>query len=470
VSQVASILAAELERASTSRPPGRKSALDWLASGTSRAETAFLDALSDNALGALGWLFEFWALPHQCPPEGDWRTWVVLGGRGAGKTRAGTEWVRAQVEGAGPEDEGVARRVALIGETYDQAVAVMVKGDSGLLACSPPDRKPRWMSSERRLVWPNGAEARVYSAHDPEALRGPQFDCAWADEFGCPAIDKGTNEPNTFLDPKSTESRMPRFSTGRRDDVIQAQYLRAVLDYWSDPGLNPISDVYGGPMIDVERAHAWAWDARPWPAFPNDIERWSDGANWQKGHWLTGRLDAAPLDLVVAEICERAGLRDYDVSRLHGLVRGYVTAQTDTARAALQPLMIAHGFGAVEKEGRLEFAPLPRKPQAAVSVALTALDEGGGGGISHARAAESETLGRLRIGYTDGEANYDDRVAETVLPGDPSDLVTDIGLPLALIPSEALGSPSVALPRPGWRATASVSAFRPPPFVCPPAT
>jgi len=258
-------------------------------------------------------------------------------------------------------------------------------------------------------------------------------------EFGCPAIDKGANEPNTFLDPKSAESRVPWFSTSRRDDVIQAQYLRAVLDYWSDPGLNPVSDVFGGPMVDVARAHAWAWDARPWPAFPNDIERWSDGANWQKGHWLTGRLDAAPLDLVVAEICERAGLRHYDVSRLHGLVRGYVVAQTDTARAALQPLMIAHGFGAVEKDGCLEFAPLPRKPQAEISDALTALDEGGSGGISHARAAEAETLGRLRIGYTDGEASYDDRVAETVLPGEQSDLVTDIGLPMALIPSEALG-------------------------------
>ncbi len=134
-------------------------------------------------MAALPWVFEFWALPHQWPPAGDWRTWVVLGGRGAGKTRAGAEWVRAQVEGAGPHDPGVARRVALVGETYDQALAVMVKGESGLLACSPPDRRPRWVSSERRLVWPNGAEARVYSAHDPEALRGPQFDLAWADEL-----------------------------------------------------------------------------------------------------------------------------------------------------------------------------------------------------------------------------------------------------------------------------------------------
>lgn len=154
-----------------------------LASATPEQEKAFLDALSENALAALAWVFEFWALPHQWPPGGDWRTWVVLGGRGAGKTRAGAEWVRAQVEGAGPHDPGAARRVALVGETYDQALAVMVKGESGILACSPPDRRPRWVSGERRLVWPNGAEARVYSAHDPEALRGPQFDLAWADEL-----------------------------------------------------------------------------------------------------------------------------------------------------------------------------------------------------------------------------------------------------------------------------------------------
>ncbi|MDG4649796.1 terminase family protein [Roseibacterium sp. SDUM158017] len=156
---------------------------DWLASATPEEEGAFLDGLSANATAALAWLFEFWALPHQWPPEGDWHTWVVLGGRGAGKTRAGAEWVRAHVEGAGPEAPGRARRVALVAETYDQALAVMVKGESGLLACSPPDRRPRWVAGERLLVWPNGAEARVFSAHDPEALRGPQFDLAWADEL-----------------------------------------------------------------------------------------------------------------------------------------------------------------------------------------------------------------------------------------------------------------------------------------------
>ncbi|ATX65480.1 DNA-packaging protein [Roseinatronobacter bogoriensis] len=145
--------------------------------------TQFLDSLSDATLAALPWLFEFWAAPHQLPPEGDWRSWVCLGGRGAGKTRAGAEWVRAQVEGARPNDAGRARRVALVAETYDQARDVMVFGDSGILACSPPDRLPQWEATKRRLVWPNGAIAQCFSASDPEALRGPQFDAAWCDEL-----------------------------------------------------------------------------------------------------------------------------------------------------------------------------------------------------------------------------------------------------------------------------------------------
>ncbi|EGJ20926.1 hypothetical protein RSWS8N_02570 [Cereibacter sphaeroides WS8N] len=143
----------------------------------------FLGQLSANALLALPWMFEFWALPHQLPPEGSWKSWVVMGGRGAGKTRAGAEWVRAEVEGARPGDPGRSRHVALVAETIDQAREVMVFGESGILACSPPDRRPEWEAGRKRLVWPNGAVAQIFSAHDPESLRGPQFDAAWADEL-----------------------------------------------------------------------------------------------------------------------------------------------------------------------------------------------------------------------------------------------------------------------------------------------
>ncbi len=160
-----------------------RSAAAWLASATPETVDGFLADLSDEALMALPWLFEFWALPHQLPPEGAWKSWVIMGGRGAGKTRAGAEWVRAQVEGPRPLDPGRARRVALLGETVDQVREVMIFGDSGILACSPPDRKPVWEATRRRLVWPNGAVAEVYSAFSPDSLRGPQFDAAWADEL-----------------------------------------------------------------------------------------------------------------------------------------------------------------------------------------------------------------------------------------------------------------------------------------------
>ncbi|MEM1299944.1 MAG: terminase family protein, partial [Pseudomonadota bacterium] len=129
-------------------------------------------------------LWDLWAHPeHQTAPEGDWTTWVILGGRGAGKTRAGAEWVRSRVEGPTPDAPGLCRRMALVGETVDEARAVMVEGESGLLACSPPDRRPEFIATRGLLRWPNGAEARLVSAFNYESLRGPQFDGAWSDEL-----------------------------------------------------------------------------------------------------------------------------------------------------------------------------------------------------------------------------------------------------------------------------------------------
>ena len=168
---------------STLRRPELRSAAAWLACEDVAVQEQFLSELSEGELLALPYLFEVWAMEHQLPPEGDWKSWVILGGRGAGKTRAGSEWVRSMVEGAGPLDQGIARRVALVGETMDQAREVMVFGESGILACSPPDRRPKWHASRKMLEWPNGAVAQVFSAFDPESLRGPQFDACWVDEL-----------------------------------------------------------------------------------------------------------------------------------------------------------------------------------------------------------------------------------------------------------------------------------------------
>jgi hypothetical protein len=99
--------------------------------------------------------------------------------------------------------------VALVGETIAQVRAVMVEGESGLMATAPPDRRPELKITQNRLIWPNGAEATLVSAANPEALRGPQFDCAWSDETGCPAVDMGSKQPNLFSDAKSSESSLP---------------------------------------------------------------------------------------------------------------------------------------------------------------------------------------------------------------------------------------------------------------------
>ena len=139
--------------------------------------------LSPSELTALHYDFEIWARDDQLPPASSedgasWTTWLMLGGRGAGKTRAGAEWVRAHAR-ALPE-----ARIALIGETLADARTVMVEGVSGLLAVHPPGARPLFEPSKRQVTWPCGAVAHLFSAEDPESLRGPQFTAAWADELG----------------------------------------------------------------------------------------------------------------------------------------------------------------------------------------------------------------------------------------------------------------------------------------------
>lgn len=132
--------------------------------------------------------WEYFRHKHQAPPEkandgADWTTWLIIGGRGAGKTRAGAEWVNALARGGGLAERPRDLRIALVGESEHEAREVMVEGLSGVRAIARPGERPRWQPSRRRLAWPNGAVAQVFSAEDPESLRGPQFHAAWLDEF-----------------------------------------------------------------------------------------------------------------------------------------------------------------------------------------------------------------------------------------------------------------------------------------------
>lgn len=138
---------------------------------------AFIARLDDVAREALLHNWQVRARPEQLPPPGAWRIWLMLAGRGFGKTRSGAEWVRAIAE-----TDGTAR-IALISATPQQARSVMVEGESGVLAIAPLTERPIWHPALRRLVWRSGAQATLYGAADPESLRGPQFTHGWADEI-----------------------------------------------------------------------------------------------------------------------------------------------------------------------------------------------------------------------------------------------------------------------------------------------
>lgn len=142
-----------------------------------------LKGLSEPQAQSLANDWRFWGRPSQIEPAGKWLKWLILAGRGFGKTRAGSEWVRSQVCGNTPLGTGNASRFALIAETAADGRDVLVEGESGILAVHPKDFRPAYEPSKRRLTWPNGATATVFNATEPDQLRGPQFDAAWSDEL-----------------------------------------------------------------------------------------------------------------------------------------------------------------------------------------------------------------------------------------------------------------------------------------------
>lgn len=153
-----------------------------LQSLTPEQKGAWLASLTADELLALEHDWRFWGRPQQIAPPGDWRTWLILAGRGFGKTRAGSEWVRENICGGTPLAKGRYSRIALVAETAADARDVIVEGDSGLLAVHPKAFRPKYEPSKRRMTWPNGAIATLYNATEPDQLRGPQHDAAYCDE------------------------------------------------------------------------------------------------------------------------------------------------------------------------------------------------------------------------------------------------------------------------------------------------
>lgn len=289
-----------------------------------------------------------------------------------------------------------------------------------------------------RSWWSNLHHDRIGGARLPTPTGWvPQSKPFRFTEYGCPAIDKGTNQPNRFVDVKSSESGLPAWSNGRRDDLIQMQYLLAHGGHWTNVDNNPVSILYDAPMVDFDHAHAWAWDTRPFPEFPGQLEVWSDGENYVRGHWLNGRATNQPLAQVVAEICEQSGVPGIDIRQLHGLVRGYQQADITTGRSALQPLMLAFGFDAIERDGKLVFRSRTGLVTADIDVDDLAVLTDADGSFETTRAADVEVSGQVRLGFVEAEGSYETRAAEARFPDEQYLGVSQTDLPLALVTGEA---------------------------------
>ncbi|MDX2264605.1 MAG: glycoside hydrolase/phage tail family protein [Hyphomicrobiales bacterium] len=247
----------------------------------------------------------------------------------------------------------------------------------------------------------------------------PQSKPFWFMEMGCPAVDRGSNQPNVFYDPKSSESALPYYSRGARDDLIQRRYLQAFIDAFdpSRPGFdaaqNPVSAVYGARMVEPSRMFAYTWDARPYPAFPNNVSAWADGPNWAFGHWLNGRLAGAPLGETVAAICADSGFDAHDAAALTGQMQGYLIDRVMSARDAIQPLELAFFFDSVESGGRIRFK---HRGQAGAAAALNADDlvetSAEAPLIALTRGQETELPQAVKLAYADAAKDYEQGAAE----------------------------------------------------------
>lgn len=257
-------------------------------------------------------------------------------------------------------------------------------------------------------------------------------------ELGFPAVDRGSNQPNVFVDPKSSESALPHFSRGTRDDVNQRRALEAHLSWWSNShpdfpaGDNPLSLVYGGQMVDPDGIYLWTWDARPYPAFPVFGDVWADGGNWQFGHWLNGRLAGLSLQGLIKAVLDDYGISksDVQVRGLAGGFDGYTLSGPVSARDVIEPLLVAFSGNAADRGTHIEISSI--LPVPVTSLQAADLVESGQSVpvFSRVRAQASELPVEIRLSGDDPSSEFRRRlVASRRLEGG-SRQIDSLGLPI----------------------------------------
>lgn len=223
----------------------------------------------------------------------------------------------------------------------------------------------------------------------------------WFTELGCPAVDKGTNEPNRFPDAKSADGGRPWFSSGAPDGLLQRQALRAQLAYWTGAAV-PVSESYGGSMVDPTRISLWCWDARPFPAFPGNAELWADARNHAAGHWLNGRLGGMAIDELIAAVAADQGVDLLGAEVAPPLVMGLESTGVASVRERLERAMAATALRFRSRPGGIEAIAVGRRAVATISDPVLGDDAV----RSRRRPDPSERVGRLTLGYMDRSGDY----------------------------------------------------------------
>ncbi|MEF2073838.1 baseplate multidomain protein megatron [Consotaella aegiceratis] len=263
----------------------------------------------------------------------------------------------------------------------------------------------------------------------------------WFTELGCPAVDKGANQPNVFVDPKSAESALPHASSGAEDSLAQRRFLEAHLAFWNpqadgfEAADNPVSPVYGTRMVEPTAIHLWAWDARPYPTFPDRTDIWSDGPNWRRGHWLSGRFGRAPLGDLIAELLSAHGFADFDVGAVDAEVAGYLIDGPVSARAALEDLLTLTGTVAYASGDRLVFRSLRRAGLADPIAGYVDADETPI--VEYRRAQADELPDEIVVGFSDPSRDYQTGAADALLAGTDHPRQETVELPVVLGEGEA---------------------------------
>lgn len=247
----------------------------------------------------------------------------------------------------------------------------------------------------------------------------PQSKPIWFVEVGCPAINLGSNQPNLFVDPKSSETGVPYFSNGNRDDYIQRRYITAMKDFFTPSSTsfeeenNPQSGIYSDRMVDPERIYVYTWDARPYPAFPANTNIWGDGENWLRGHWLNGRTGSVSLSALVKQLMIDYNFENYETPALNGIVEGYVVDHIMGARDALQALELAFFFDSFESEGQIKFR---HRGQINSKITITPdqmVEKKPNESLYNlTRAQETELPRSAKINFIDGNHSYQTRSLE----------------------------------------------------------